>query len=121
MVARRSVHFAPIEEQGHLPSPPTGGHKGLPYGLFGLLRAFMASVDTYWATDLVLRTPPRSTNCATTIAVSVSVSIVAATALIMGETPKRSRENKLSGNVVEPRFTRSPGPNTCHPRYSPMS
>ena len=36
------------------------------------------------------------------IAVSVSVSIVAATALIMGETPKRSRENKFSGSVVEP-------------------
>ncbi len=36
------------------------------------------------------------------IAVSVSESIVAATALIIGETPKRSLENKFSGSVVEP-------------------
>src|SRR5437588_9781610 len=100
MVARRPRSFRSY--RGHLPSPPTGGHKGLPYGLSGLIPVFMASVDTYWTTARVLRTPPRSTNCAATIAVSVSVSIVAATALIIGETPKRSRENKLSGSVVEP-------------------
>ena len=37
-------HFS---NKATLPSPPTGDHKGCPYGSSGLLRVFMASVDAY--------------------------------------------------------------------------
>jgi hypothetical protein len=43
------VHFAPIEERGYLPSPPTGDHQGLPYGSSSLLPTFMALVYANWA------------------------------------------------------------------------